>query len=147
MRAQALNRFDAISDSLRLLERKGLQPTCIVDAGANIGAFARMARSCFPAARIQMVEPQPACREALTAQCRRPGFFFHPFALVPQEKSGRKIGFVVAPEGITTGARIDDGRKRSDVRIVEVEARSLDDVIVPTLAREDRVLPDGPRRS
>ena len=46
----------------------------------------------------------------------------------------------MAPEGITTGARNDDGRKRSDVRIVEVEARSLDDVIVPTLMRGDRVL-------
>ena len=47
-RAQALNRFESISEGLDLLARFGFEPTQIIDAGANVGDFAVMAQSHFP---------------------------------------------------------------------------------------------------
>jgi len=52
------NRFDGVQDALLLLRRSGY----IIDAGANVGNWTRMARSVFRDATIHLVEPQPACR-------------------------------------------------------------------------------------
>ena len=47
-RSGAANRFDAMSDALRGLSRLGFTPDVIVDAGANVGQWARIAGLCFP---------------------------------------------------------------------------------------------------
>ena len=138
-RAQALNRFESISDGLGLLSRFGFKPTQIIDAGANVGDFAIMAHAHFPRARVHMIEPQPACAEALLSLCRRSAFSFHSFALVAPEHSGRNIGFLVMPGAVTTGARIADRSDDQKVERVEVEARSLDDIMAANLSREERL--------
>ena len=47
-RSGAANRFDAMSDALRGLSRLGFTPDVIVDAGANVGQWARIAGTVFP---------------------------------------------------------------------------------------------------
>jgi hypothetical protein len=59
------NRFDGMQDALLLLRRSGYSPGVIIDAGANVGNWTRMAHSVFHDATIHLVEPQPACRGAL----------------------------------------------------------------------------------
>lgn len=130
----------SISDGLALLARFGFEPTRIIDAGANVGDFAIMAHAHFPQARIHMIEPQPACAEALGKLCRRTGFSFHPFALVAPEHSGKTIGFLVTPGAVTTGARVGEGSELGEVERVDVEARSLDDVMASELDQEELLL-------
>ena len=59
------NRFDDMQDALLLLRRSGYFPRIIIDAGANVGNWTRMARSVFHHGTIHLVEPHPACRGAL----------------------------------------------------------------------------------
>jgi FkbM family methyltransferase len=67
------------------LKRRGFAPEVIVDGGANIGNFARMARRIFADATIHLIEPQPACQEALTRLAKAEGFVLHDAALVSPE--------------------------------------------------------------
>jgi FkbM family methyltransferase len=138
-RAQALNRFESISEGMALISQYGFEPTQIIDAGANVGNFALMAHARFPRARVHMIEPQPACAEVLLGLCRRSNFSFHPAALVSPEHSGRKIGFLVTPGAVTTGARIANRSEDPQVERVEVDARSLDDLVAPHLGADERV--------
>ena len=61
------NRFDAMTDSLRRIARAGFGPTVIIDAGANMGQWARKVSDAFPTAPLHLIEPQPACQTALLA--------------------------------------------------------------------------------
>ena len=62
---RAQNRFEAFEYSLSLLKSYGYEPSLIVDAGAHLGSFAKLAERIYPAAEIHMVEPQAACQTAL----------------------------------------------------------------------------------
>ena len=70
----ALNRFDAIEESLDALAARGFRPTRIVDGGANVGTFALKARRIFPEAPIHLIEPQPGCQPALENIARKPNY-------------------------------------------------------------------------
>ena len=48
VRAKPANRFDAMCDSLRTIARAGFVPTIVIDAGANMGQWARKASAVFP---------------------------------------------------------------------------------------------------
>ena len=61
VRASAKNRFVAIDETLAGLKGRGYSPGMVVDGGANVGEFALLSRSLFPAATVHMIEPQPAC--------------------------------------------------------------------------------------
>jgi FkbM family methyltransferase len=98
-----------------------------------------MAHAHLPRARIHLIEPQPECAKTLLGLCGRFGFSFHPFALVAPERSGKNIGFLVTPGAVTTGARVDNGSGAGDVERVEVEARSLDEILAADLGREERL--------
>src|SRR5262249_35912989 len=87
------NRFDAIENSLVALKRRGFAPEVIVDGGANIGNFARMARRIFADATIHLIEPQPACQQALQRLSRAEGFVLHATALVSPD-CVRFLGYV-----------------------------------------------------
>lgn len=65
IRARVRNRFFAQQETLASLARRGYRPRRIVDGGAHVGDFARMARSVFADAAIDLIEPQPACQPAL----------------------------------------------------------------------------------
>ena len=59
------NRFDAMGDMLRGLCRFGYEPRIVIDGGANMGEWTRLACRIFPVATFHLVEPQTACRPRL----------------------------------------------------------------------------------
>ena len=126
------NRFDAVIDILELLRRHGYCPRVIIDAGANVGDWTRMARRIFPDAVYHLIEPQAECAPQLTALATMlPSVRVYSVAVTaPGVKSvlmGRSDGGTgawVAEEG-TSGA-------------VQVPATSLDEIIV--VSTEDRPL-------
>lgn len=59
---------------LRALRALGVEPRTIIDAGANVGQFARAATETFPQARIIAFEPLPEVAQRMVANLRdRPG--------------------------------------------------------------------------
>jgi FkbM family methyltransferase len=104
------------------LKRRGFAPEVIVDGGANIGNFARMARRIFADATIHLIEPQPACQEALTRLAKAEGFVLHAAALVSPEFASPTVLLATTPGMVNTGAFISSGLAQS---------QSLQSVIVP----------------
>jgi FkbM family methyltransferase len=68
-----VNRFDGMRDALLLLRAMDYVPQVVIDCGANVGQWTRAARAVFPDALMHLVEPQPACSEALESLARRIG--------------------------------------------------------------------------
>ena len=58
-------RFDGMESALQLLRARGYAPRVIIDCGANLGQWLRVAASVFPDASWHAVEPQPKCVAAL----------------------------------------------------------------------------------
>jgi FkbM family methyltransferase len=134
-----VNRFDGMQDALLLLRRSGYSPGVIIDAGANVGNWTRMARSVFHDATIHLVEPQPACRGALDDLSRRtPGLMVHPVALT--EPGIHRVRMVGGGEtGVGTGARVArPGEREPDA--VQCPAITLDALLADRVVREDRAL-------
>lgn len=52
---------------LRALHSRGLRPATVIDAGANVGQFARAAAETFPDARVVSFEPLPEVAARLRA--------------------------------------------------------------------------------
>lgn len=117
------NRFDAMSDMLQCLRRFGYEPRIVIDGGANVGQWTRLACSIFPEATFYLIEPQAACRPRLeeTAthlrSCR-----IHAVALT---EPGVKTVQMIGADG-TTGAWISD---KATPDSIEVAAVTLDDII------------------
>lgn len=128
------NRFEGIPDTLALLAAAGFTPTVIVDGGANVGAWTRLARQQFPAATIHMVEPQPECHATLTALMRSvPGLVLHPVALSAPSASRVTMAGVPGGTGVFVTADAVEGSR-------EVPAATLDTLFAGGLASDDRVL-------
>jgi FkbM family methyltransferase len=133
------NRFDGMQDALLLLRRSGYSPRVIVDGGANVGNWTRMARSVFHDATMHLVEPQPACRGALDDLSRRtPGLTVHPVALT--EPGIHRVRIVGGGEtGGGTGGRVARPGER-EAGAVECPAITLDGLLADRVVREDRTL-------
>jgi FkbM family methyltransferase len=126
------NRFDAITDTLELLHSYGYCPRVIIDAGANIGGWTRMARQIFPNAVYHLIEPQPGCAPDLAALAAEVlSAHVHAVALT---RPGVRSVFMGRGDG-GTGAWIGE---EGTPGAVKVPAASLDEIIVA--APEDRVL-------
>jgi FkbM family methyltransferase len=137
-RARDANRFQAIEECLISLEKRGLNPRRIVDGGANIGDFARCAASIFPAAQIHLVEPQPACRDALAKLARNCNFHVHAVALGAEDSF---IDLAIDPAGVTTGAHVvPDSTPPLDGICVRVPITRLEMLLAAKLVTEDRCL-------
>ena len=137
IRARVRNRFFAQQETLALLARRGYRPRRIVDGGAHVGDFARMARSVFPEAAIDLVEPQAACHAALQALAgSMPGCVLHPVAI-----GGEPGTLIMAcdPIAASTGAHILPGRGDQAGSIQSVEVATLD-TLLAGISRDDRVL-------
>jgi FkbM family methyltransferase len=133
------HRFDGMQDALLLLRRFGYSPRVIVDGGANVGNWTRMAHSIFPDATLHLVEPQPACRGALDDLSRRtPGLTVHPVAIT--EPGIHRVRILGGGEtGGGTGGRV----ARPDeweLGAVECPATTLDGLLADRVVREDRAL-------
>ena len=136
VRATARNRFSAQQETLLTLAGRGYRPRRIVDGGANVGDFARLARSVFPAAQIDLIEPQPACQTQLTALVRAvPGHALHAVAI------GREAGMLnmaLDPNEPSTGAHIFDRPDAMPGTVHAVPVQTLD-TILAGITRDDRV--------
>ena len=121
----AFNRFDATADMLAVLRRRGFRPALIVDGGAHVGAFARLAHKIFPEAGLDLIEPQPACAAALTELARLERYRFHPVALVGARHAAGDVWLHVASEGPTTGAHVVKGPDRDAVNVPTATLDSL----------------------
>ncbi len=61
-----------ITDMKALLEdlrQRGLRPRSVLDVGANLGNWSRMAKTIFPEADCFLIEPQIECQRALESFC------------------------------------------------------------------------------
>lgn len=133
------NRFDGLHDALALLRASRYAPKVVIDCGANLGQWARVAHSVFPAAAFHLVEPQSACAPRLQALvARMPGWCLHPLAVTePGIDRLRMIGG--GAEGGGSGAFVAwAGESASDE--VEVPATTLDDLFAERVAPADRAL-------
>lgn len=135
--ARDANRFQAIEECLTSLARRGLEPRRIVDGGANVGAFARQAASIFTTATIDLVEPQPGCRDALVRLAQDKRFRFHAVALGAEDAN---VYLTVDPAGVTTGAHNFQGDAPSDLSSVLVPVARLDTLLGSQIRNEDRTL-------
>jgi FkbM family methyltransferase len=131
----APNRFDANESCLRHLARCSFAPKLVIDVGANVGAFAVMARKVFPAAAIHMIEPQPGCAPPLQALLGDAGFFYHPVAAT--SKAG-PVQMLTSYAG-DTGAHIawQEGRHLANLT---VQGKTLDELFASNCDHSDRVL-------
>ncbi len=134
----APNRFDAMASCLEQLKRQGFHSNRVIDCGAHVGDFARTAGAFFPAARIDLIDPQPAVREPLQALAASRGFRFHPVGV--SDTSGT-IRMVVSV-GPDTGAHLawPNQRIADDQEGVDVEIATLDSLFATELSPSDRVL-------
>ena len=110
----------------------------IVDGGANVGDFTRAASAIFPAARVAMIEPRPACQPALAALAADPRYTLHAVALGQAPGS---LKLAIDPGSISTGAHIaseHDGQSTDNLVTIPVE--TLDAVLGEGLTPADRTL-------
>ena len=132
VRDKGENRFQAIETCLRAMKVRGFAPRVVVDGGAHVGSFSTAAQSIFPAAIFHLIEPQPACNEALRQLCaEKRGFVFHECALA--EKQGH-IPFTRTLEP-STGAHITSNNENA----IRVVAATLDELF-STTTEDDRPL-------
>lgn len=137
IRARVRNRFFAQQETLALLARRGYRPRRIVDGGAHVGDFARMARSVFADATIDLIEPQAACQAALhDLASSMPSCVLHPVAI------GREPGTLTMacdPTAPSTGAHIQPGTGEHSAAVQPVAVSTLDSIL-SGIGRDDRVL-------
>jgi FkbM family methyltransferase len=138
IRSHDSNRFQAIEETLVSLRGRKFAPKIVIDGGANVGNFARIARRVFGAdLEIHLFEPQPACLQALEAYAKQPGIHLHPVALASRD--GETLNLVIDSDTVTTGAHVAPSPSDGD-SIVSVPAVTLDSVFAQSLKGEDRAL-------
>ena len=133
------NRFDGMRDTLTVLRDAGYGPRVVIDCGANMGQWARIARSVFPAAALHLVEPQPACASRLRALAARTlGVSFHPVAVTePAIGHVRMIGGGAAGGGSGAFVALQGEAAPDEVRC---PATTLDELFAERVAPADRAL-------
>jgi FkbM family methyltransferase len=117
------NRFQAMGETLQWLQSSGYAPRVIIDAGANVGDWARLACTIFPHAAYHLVEPQPQCRphlEALKGRLRNS--CLHAVAL---SEPGTRSVHMVGADG-SSGAWVS---VEPEANSIELPAAALDDII------------------
>ena len=130
------HRFDATDDALAVLGRAGFRPRVVIDGGANVGAWTTAARRHFPDAVYHLIEPQPACRPALSRVAGARDCI-HEVAIAPPGIT--RVRMTGGGEGGTgTGARVS--RSPDDHDAIEVEATTLDALLLDLVRPDDRAL-------
>jgi len=129
VRATDRNRFAAQQETLLTLRSRGFQPRRIVDGGAHIGDFAVMAHSIFPAALVDLIEPQPACQPKLEALMRSAtNYVLHSVAI--GSASGSLL-MALDPGTPSTGAHITGSLDASATsRTLSIPVVTLDSILV-----------------
>ncbi len=131
------NRFNAMTDALELLRLRGFRPRVVIDAGANVGDWTRMALDVFPEAAVHLIEPQPVCQPALDRLARTSSSLtVHPVALT--EPGRPRLRFTGGANYGGTGVHVMLPQE-SDVEL-ECPATTLDDLFGGRVTRADRPL-------
>lgn len=130
------NRFDAMEDAFVSLQKRGYEPRVVIDCGANMGSWTRMARSVFPNAHYHLIEPQAGCAAELQRLVKRGSrMAYHPVALsTPGVASVRMTG----TRG-ETGTYVLHAQENSPEG-VDVPATTLDGLLADRVAAGDRTL-------
>ena len=127
-----------MDECLVSLANRGFNPRRIVDGGANVGDCAKCAASVFPLATVHLVEPQPACFEALSELAQSDRFFLHTVALGAEDEF---INLAIDPTGVTTGAHVLlMAEQNKSIKHVKIPAARLDTLLAAEIAKEDRCL-------
>lgn len=131
------NRFNAMGEALELLRLRGFRPRVVIDAGANVGDWTRMALDVFPEATVHLVEPQPACQPALERLARTSSSLtVHPVALT--EPGRQRLAFTGGASYGGTGVHVAMSNE-PDVEF-ECRAMTLDELFGSRVSRADRPL-------
>ena len=137
IRARVRNRFFAQQEVLTALARRGYRPRRIVDGGAHVGDFAKMARSVFADAVIDLIEPQAACQAALCdLAVSMPDCVLHQVAI------GRAPGTLTMAcdsTAASTGAHIQPDTDGYSDTAQTVTVATLDSIL-SGIGRDDRTL-------
>jgi FkbM family methyltransferase len=138
-REAASNRFEAMETTLALLRQRGYEPRRIVDGGANVGEWTKIALRIFPSAVVHLIEPQPGCATALRRICNdHPTARYHPVALAaPGVREVAMAG--AAPSSASSGAWVARPDEIAGETLI-CPATTLDELLAPGLARSDRTL-------
>ena len=137
VRAAARNRFSAQQEALQMLASRGYRPRRIVDGGANVGDFAKLAKAVFAPARIDLIEPQPACQPLLAALVRaNPECVLHAVAIGCEQGS---LAMALDLNKPSTGAHITDAQGANAGTVQTVPVATLD-AILAGITLDDRVL-------
>jgi FkbM family methyltransferase len=134
------NRFQAMEETLLLLQKLRFAPDRIIDGGANQAQWAGIAARVFPSASLHLIDPQPACQSALQQfKAGHPGTQIHPVALTESGKasvtmfdvdgSGSSGAFVGSPEVFASG-----------LNPVTLPATTLDELFANVVPSDERVL-------
>ena len=91
VRDYGVNRFQGIDVCLVNLRNRGFTPDLIIDGGAHLGDFSRLAAKVFSNARCELVEPQEACLPHLRKLARARGWGLHAVAFGADE--GQTVNF------------------------------------------------------
>lgn len=136
-RVRPANRFDAMCDSLRMIARAGFVPTLVVDAGANVGQWARKASDTFPGVPLHLIEPQAACQAKLRAfALTRGSVEIHQTAVT---RPGRALVRMTGAMTGSTGARVLGDAERGENED-SIPATTLDLLFGDRVSVSDRVL-------
>lgn len=119
---------------IALRRRFGIEPATVIDVGANVGRFSEAARFVYPTARILAFEPIPDCVAAWRRRLGR-----DPLARIEQVAISNRAGtcaFHLTQESELAsllhpepGLAASFGAQPAAVRVIEVEARTLDDAL------------------
>ena len=134
------NRFQAMDETLLLLQKLGFAPGCIIDGGANHTQWAEIASRVFPSARSHLIEPQPACQRALQKfAAAHPGTQIHPVALTEGGKTSVTM-FDVDGSG-SSGAFVGSAEVFAPgLKPVTLPATTLDELFADKIFAGERVL-------
>jgi len=136
-RVRPPNRFDAMCDSLPMIARAGFEPTVVIDAGSNMGQWARKASDAFPGVPLRLIEPQSACQAELRAFASTRGSVeIHQTAVT---RPGRALVRMAGATAGSTGAHVlGDGERAENES--SLAATTLDSLFGDRVGHSDRVL-------
>lgn len=132
------NRFDAMRDALELLSKQRYGPRAIIDAGANVGSWSRLAHGIFPGARFFLIEPQPACQSSLQRTASVIGDA-RVYAVAVSAPGRSRLGLVGGTAEGGTGVAVVEAGDGVDAEL-ECEAVTLDSLLAGAITRADRAL-------
>jgi FkbM family methyltransferase len=117
-----------MADVLSNLRNIGYRPTAIVDGGANIGEWAKLARTINPGVTIHLIEPLPNCVARLLEIAKLDGnMFVHPVAVTTSGISEVRMN-LTGNDGLATSAQVALAGEMLPDEIV-VQASTMDQIL------------------